>query len=111
MCATGYHVCSAQEYVTNNLYGSVNAEAPKHHYWTNDQLNYGGSSSGTCWAAPTGTSCGADTPMRVCASSGADPEGNDCNWSGCGFGASSTTNRYFGGCVGDTTAGALCCKN
>jgi CubicO group peptidase (beta-lactamase class C family) len=111
MCATGYHVCGAQEYVTNNLYGSVNAEAPKHHYWTDDQLGYGGSSSGSCWAAPTGSSCGADTPMRVCASGGADPEGNDCNWTGCGFGADSTTNRYFGGCIGDTTAGALCCKN
>ena len=29
------------------------------------------------------------------------------NWVGCGLGT--TNNQYFGGCSGNTTAGALCC--
>jgi CubicO group peptidase (beta-lactamase class C family) len=111
LCKTGYHACSAQEFVEKNTYGSVNAEAPKHHYWTNDDLKYGGSSSGSCWAATTGTSCGANSPMRVCAPGGVDQEGNQCNWVSCGYGSGSTTSRYFGGCSGNTTAGTLCCKD
>lgn len=111
LCKTGYHVCSAAEYVTNNDYGDHNAEAPRHNYWTNDNLKYGGTGSGACWAATTGNSCNASTPMRVCTPEGTDDEGNHCNWENCGFGASSTANRYFGGCNNDSTAGAVCCQD
>lgn len=111
LCAAGYHACSAQEFVANNTYGTSNAEPPKHHYWTNDQLGYGGTKS-ACWAAAAGgTSCGATTPMRVCSPDTFDPEGNKCNWTGCGFGSGNTTDRHFGGCAGNTTAGTLCCKD
>ncbi|WP_437744961.1 serine hydrolase domain-containing protein [Sorangium sp. So ce1504] len=110
LCKTGYHVCSAAEFVEKNSYGSTNAEAPKHHYWTDDNLKYTGVGSGSCSAAPAGMSCGASTPMRVCSPDGVDPEGNQCNWVNCGHG-DSTQNRYFGGCAGNTTAGTLCCKS
>jgi hypothetical protein len=48
--------------------------------------------------------------MRICVPGGNDPEGNHCNWSNCdnASGYSTTTNEYFGGCWGNTTAGALC---
>lgn len=113
LCKAGYHVCSAEEYVSKNTYGSFNAEPPKHHYWTNDNLRWGGTGSGSCWASTSaGTVCGGGaTPMRVCAPGGLDPEGNDCNWEGCGLGQGSTVDRYFGGCAGNTTAGTLCCKD
>lgn len=111
LCKTGYHVCSAAEYVSNNDYGGHNAEAPRHNYWTDDNLKFGGS-AGSCWAATdSGSSCGASSPMRVCTPEGHDDEGNHCAWESCGLGANSTVNHYFGGCVGDTTAGALCCQD
>ncbi|WP_437966626.1 serine hydrolase domain-containing protein [Sorangium sp. So ce260] len=110
LCAAGYHVCSAEEFVDKNSYGSTNAEAPKHHYWTDDHLDYTGTGSGECSATATGTSCGADTPMRVCSPDKIDPEGNSCNWVRCGHDGD-TTSRHFGGCVGNTTAGTLCCKS
>jgi hypothetical protein len=44
--------------------------------------------------------------MRVCANH-VDPEGNLCNWIGCGLDATSP-NQYFGGCDGNATAGTLC---
>lgn len=112
LCKAGHHVCSAAEFVANNSYGTSNAEAPKHHYWTDDNLKWGGSGSGSCWASTSaGSSCGTNTPMRVCAPESVDPGGNECNWVECGHGTGSTLNRHFGGCVGDTTAGALCCKD
>jgi len=45
----------------------------------------------------------------VCPSSGKDAEGNHCNWTNCGLNANSP-NEYFGGCVGNATAGTLCAK-
>ena len=110
LCAAGHHVCSAEEFVDKNSYGSTNAEAPKHHYWTDDHLDYTGMGSGNCSAAATGTSCGADTPMRVCSPDKRRSRGEQCNW----VGAATTAARragYFGGCAGNTTAGTLCCKN
>ncbi len=110
LCASGFHVCSAQEFVDKNGYGSTNAESPKHHYWTDDNLKYSGTGPGSCSAGSTGTSCGTNTPMRVCAPTADDPEGNHCNWVNCGY-ESTTPNRYFGGCAGNTTAGTLCCRD
>jgi hypothetical protein len=48
-------------------------------------------------------------PMRVCAGTAADTDGNTCTWSGCGYNSVSP-NQYFGGCSGanDATSGALC---
>ena len=104
LCNQGYHVCSAQEWVSRR--GSA---VPGHNYWTNDDLKYSGSGANSCTASvSTGTSCGAN-PMRVCSPTQADPEGNQCNWTGCGL--DSTSSTYFGGCLGNTTAGTLCCIN
>ena len=38
-----------------------------------------------------------------------DPLGNGCNWHKCGL-DTALPNRYFGGCLGNTTAGVLCCQ-
>src|SRR5207247_11334248 len=56
-----------------------------------------------------GNTCLSGT-MHVCVGTTAnasDPEGNTCNWAGCGWNADVTTNEYYGGC--GTTAGAVCC--
>lgn len=104
LCNEGYHVCTAQEWVSRR-----NGAVPGHNYWTNDDLKYSGSGSGNCSASvTTGSSCGAN-PMRVCSPTQADPEGNNCNWTSCGL--DSTTSTYFGGCAGNTSAGTLCCSN
>ncbi|XYH93715.1 serine hydrolase [Sorangium sp. So ce1128] len=125
LCKAGYHVCSAAEFASNNEYtgatGVENAEAPMDHYWTSNNLKYSGTSSGSCSAstAPTATSCTTNEPMRVCSPSATwdpveraykDTQGNHCNWINCGYDGS-TSNRYFGGCNGNTTAGTLCCEN
>jgi hypothetical protein len=81
--------------------------APTHTYWTSDNLGYGGSGSGSCSAAVGLNSCGVNDPMRVCPSSGNDADGNRCNWTNCSDG-SGTTPMYYGGCVGNMTAGVLC---
>ncbi|MDI1476725.1 serine hydrolase domain-containing protein [Polyangium sp. y55x31] len=123
LCKTGYHVCTAAEYATYNQYGTAsveNAEAPMDHYWTSTNLKYTGSSSGNCSAttAAGAYACDTNEPMRVCSptatydlleSAYRDTQGNYCNWINCGYGGS-TTNRYFGGCSGNTTAGTLCCE-
>lgn len=112
LCKSGYHVCSAAEYVSNNNYNGYNAEAPRHNYWTDDNLKFGGTGSGSCWATTgSGGACSANTPMHVCTPEGYDDEGNHCAWENCGLGTGNTTNRYFGGCTGDTTAGTLCCQD
>ena len=48
--------------------------------------------------------------MRVCTASGTDIEGNQCNWTHCGL-DSTTPDQFFGGCAGNTTAGAVCVPN
>lgn len=105
LCAAGYHPLSAMVWRTSR--GST---VPTHHYWTNDVLGYKGSGTGSCSAEYTsGSACPADQPMRVCARTNLDPEGNRCNWFDCSFDSGSTTpNEYFGGCSGNTTAGTLC---
>ncbi|MDC3960278.1 serine hydrolase domain-containing protein [Polyangium jinanense] len=123
LCKAGYHVCTAAEYASYNQYGTAsveNAEAPMDHYWTSTNLKYSGSASGNCSASTTATyACPTNEPMRVCSptatydlteSAYRDTQGNYCNWINCGYGGS-TTNRYFGGCNGNTTAGTLCCEN
>ncbi len=82
--------------------------APTHAYWTDDNLGYAGSGSGSCSAAVGLNSCGNDQPMRVCQpSSGTDSDGNRCNWTSCSDG-SGGASMYYGGCVGNMTAGVLC---
>jgi hypothetical protein len=44
--------------------------------------------------------------MHLCTSAGTDAEGNHCNWVRCGL--DQHGGDYFGGCSGNTTAGALC---
>jgi len=105
VCPAGSKVCSGQEWVDRR-----GAGVPTFNYWTNDDLRYAGS-DGNCTASNSfGTLCGrfTATPMRVCGKR-TDQVGNSCRWVGCGFG-NSAQNRYFGGCEGNTSAGALCCK-
>jgi hypothetical protein len=109
LCAAGYHVCSAATW--NARRGNA---APSSDYWTDDNLQYTGTGSGACEAVLSGgTSCGTNRPMRVCTTSGSpagtDKYGNTCTWTSCGY--NTMTNQYFGGCVTNTTAGALCCQN
>ena len=102
LCAPGFRTATAAEWVA--LHGGL---APTHDYWTNDGLRYSGSGTSACSvSAEVGFSCGA-TPMRVCTTTGSDPEGNVCNWQHCGL-ETTAPDQFFGGCVGNTTAGALC---
>lgn len=102
LCAPGFRTVTAAEWVA--LRGSA---APTHDYWTNNDLKYSGSGTSACAvSAETGTSCGT-TPMRVCTAGGSDAEGNHCNWQHCGLG-SNAPDQFFGGCVGNTTSGAVC---
>lgn len=105
LCAAGYHPLSAMVWQT-----SRGPTVPTHHYWTNDPLRYKGTGTGSCSAEyRSGSACPVDQPMRVCARTNTDPEGNRCNWFDCGFDSGSTTpNEYFGGCAGNATAGTLC---
>jgi hypothetical protein len=121
VCAPGSHVCTAQEWVQNR-----GGNAPTHHYWTDDVLNRSnaagacgptgcGAANSNCFATSGLTyagSCGASTPTRVCAGNGGttgDPEGNSCDWTGCGFNSASQ-NDFFGGCSANANAGTLCCN-
>lgn len=110
LCGPGYTACGADQWV--NFRGD---DAPHYNYWTSSALKYGGSSEGNCWVDETsGFSCPSGSPMRICTENvpglptGTDRLGNTCNWDHCGYDGS-TQNEYFGGCVGDTTAGTLCC--
>ena len=109
LCPTGSYVCTAAQWVAKR-----GGQIPSHHYWTNDALKYSGTPSSCSVSVTSGSDCGASTPMRVClpdaAGTSIDPEGNACNWSGCGLGQP-TPAEHFGGCSGNTTAGALCCRN
>jgi hypothetical protein len=101
LCAPGFRTVSAAEWITYS--GAV----PTHDYWTSNDLKFSGTGTSACFAsAETGTSCGA-TPMRVCTAAGTDAEGNQCSWQHCGLDAISP-DQFFGGCSGNTTAGALC---
>ncbi|MCP3098408.1 hypothetical protein LZ198_05890 [Myxococcus sp. K15C18031901] len=102
LCGAGYRLATATEWV--NLRGTA---APLHNYWTHDNLRYSGSANACSVSSATGTACPANMPMRVCTANGGDAQGNQCNWRNCGYGTN-TPNQYFGGCAGNTTAGALC---
>ena len=103
LCGPGYRLATATEWVALR-----NGIAPTHNYWTNDALKYNGTGPSACFVSTTvGNDCGT-TPMRVCA--GTDPEGNVCNWTHCGIDANAP-DQFFGGCVGNTSAGALCVPN
>jgi hypothetical protein len=102
LCAPGFRTVSAAEWTTLR-----NGAAPTHNYWTSDDLKFAGTGTSACFAsAATGTSCGT-TPMRVCTAAGTDAEGNQCNWQHCGLDANAP-DQFFGGCSGNTNAGALC---
>jgi hypothetical protein len=105
LCAPGYRVATTAEWTEQQ--GGI---APAHDFWTDDVLAYSGSASDCSVGFAgsegfAGTACPDGSPMRICAASQSDPEGNQCNWTGCQLGDSS---RAFGGCVGNTTAGTLC---
>jgi hypothetical protein len=106
VCGAGYHVATPIEWATWS--GGV---APTHNYWTDENLTFSGNGSNDCSANTnfSGTLCGT-TPMRVCTPGGTDAEGNQCNWTNCGL-DSKGPNLYFGGCSGNTTAGALCVRS
>jgi hypothetical protein len=105
LCAAGYHPLSAMVWRTSR--GST---VPTHHYWTDDVLGFKGSGTGSCSAEYiSGSACPANEPMRVCARTNMDPEGNRCNWFDCSFDSGGNTpNEFFGGCAGNATAGTLC---
>jgi hypothetical protein len=102
LCAPGWGACSASQWVSLRQNAT-----PVNNYWTNDNLGWSGSGPNSCEATTTGGNfCGTNDPMRVCGTN-YDAHGNPCNWTGCGL--NTTTNQYFGGCVGNATAGTLCC--
>ena len=107
-CGEGWYVCGAAEYV--ELAGETLPEA---HYWTADNLRYDGD-AGNCSAQFSGGfECTTGEPMRVCAATedGTDAQGNKCTWIECrltGFQQDDVTGT-FGGCDGNSTAGAACC--
>jgi hypothetical protein len=108
LCGSGFRLCSAAEWVANNVNGAN--VAPTADYWTSDTLQFSGQEHSCQVMLSGGVSCMTHGgPMRVCMPGdfATDGFGNSCNWTGCGL--NTTTNQYFGGCAGNTTAGALCC--
>ncbi len=112
-CAPGSAPCGAATWAF--YIRSANSKPPTHKYWVNEQLGYGGSPP-TCFVpAAASTTCGANSSMTVCPYAGTgtsvtDPLNNQCNWSGCSYGAAYSSNDYFGGCFGNDTGGTLCCN-
>lgn len=102
LCAPGYRVCKASEWVDHR-----GDKKPTFHYWTDDELRYGGASYSCYVSTSQGKACNHGEPMRVCAGH-QDPKGNVCNWINCGY-KSYKPNHYFGGCLKNPTAGTLCC--
>lgn len=109
-CTTGFGPCSGATW--EKYSATAGARRPTRKYWVNEALGYGGS-AGACWADSTLKNCGV-TSMSVCplgknGGTVTDPDGNTCNWTNCGYGLNDTTNDFFGGCLGNETAGTLCC--
>jgi alpha-tubulin suppressor-like RCC1 family protein len=103
LCTAAYRPAATLQWTSNR-----GAGIPTHHYWTNDPLKWSGSGSNSCFVSlSVGGDCPSDTPMRVCAATNTDPEGNRCNWTQCGLYANAP-NQYFGGCGGNLTAGTVC---
>jgi CubicO group peptidase (beta-lactamase class C family) len=109
LCGAGYTVCTSAQWIANS-----GGFWPVDNYWTADYLGYSGSINACEATTSGGHSCGLSTPMRVCTpgapntSGSTDAYGNRCNWTGCGL--NTTNDQFFGGCMGNTTAAALCCK-
>jgi hypothetical protein len=106
LCTAGYTLAYDSDWIRYRA-----GAAPTHNYWTATPPQHYSGTPSACVATHNAAdpTCPADTPMRVCVPGGTDPEGNRCNWSNCDH----TTldpmqNAHFGGCVGNTTAGALC---
>jgi hypothetical protein len=110
LCAAGYILGYDSDWLRYR-----NGAVPTHNYWTATPPGHYSGTASACIAttAVTAPSCPADSPMRICTPGGTDLEGNHCNWRNCDNASSysTTTNEYFGGCVGNTTAGALCVPN
>jgi hypothetical protein len=104
LCATGFRVCSAAEWVARH-----NGVAPTYNYWTSDVLYASGADQSCRVSTSGGTWCNGTEPMRVCAGY-SDALGNECNWTRCGM-TTNTPQEFFGGCLGNPTAGALCCPS
>ncbi|WP_170319431.1 serine hydrolase [Polyangium spumosum] len=116
LCAPGFHVCEASEYVNLN----TDNERPLYNYWTDDNLGYlapsvgGMPPSGSCTVGtgPGYWACGLGRgPMRVTTDDTTDALGRDVNIIECGLNGS-LQNKWFGGCATTTTnntAGTLCC--
>lgn len=112
LCGEGWHVCSARDWSAGN-----SDRGPRYNYWVSDALLYNGEGD-RCWVSEReGQSCTgggyygpSGGPMHVCVDGGRDGLDNTCNWSSCGYGAAPPPNEFFGGCSGDWTAGALCCR-
>jgi len=103
LCGPGYQPATAAQWLAHHA-----TTAPAHDYWTDEQLRYNGTGSSACFVSTAvGVDCGATTPMRVCTPSGADAEGNQCDWTNCGINIAAPS-QFFGGCLGNTTAGTLC---
>jgi len=116
LCAPGFHVCDASEYVNLN----TDNERPLYNYWTDDDLGYRGAVAG---GMPPSGACTVGTgsayipcptgkgPMRVTTDNTTDALGRQVDIIQCGLGGS-VQNKWFGGC-GTTTsnnkAGTLCC--
>lgn len=103
LCGPGYQPATANQWVAHRR-----SLPPAHDYWTDDQLRYNGTGSSACFVSSAiGVACDLAAPMRVCTSTGMDPEGNHCEWTNCGIDAV-TPDQFFGGCHGDLSAGTLC---
>ncbi|TKC97880.1 hypothetical protein E8A74_43605 [Polyangium fumosum] len=115
LCAPGFHVCDASEYVALN----TDNERPLYNYWTDDNLGYRGVAAG---GMPPSGNCTVGTgsayiqcptgkgPMRVTTDNTTDALGRQVDIIQCGLGGS-VQNKWFGGCGTATTnrAGTLCC--
>jgi hypothetical protein len=116
LCGFGCRVCSAAEWVAGHPSGTITP--PTYNYWTDDNLQLTSGATGNCTVAisDAGAGVGAcpNRPMRVCVASPdatgtvTDPAGTTCDVHECGLNAPRPVD-YFGGCVGNRTAGALCC--
>jgi len=116
LCGFGCKVCTAAQWIAGHPSGTITP--PVYNYWTDDNLQLTSGSSGNCsvGVSDAGLTSGAcpGRPMRVCVASpdsgGAvtDPSGTTCDIHECGLNTLKP-NDYFGGCVANRTAGALCC--
>jgi len=116
LCGFGCRVCTATEWVAGHPSGTITP--PTYNYWTDDNLQLTSGSTGNCTVAISdagaGTGACPNRPMRVCVAapdaSGqvVDPSGTTCDVHECGLNTP-RPNDYFGGCVGNRTAGAVCC--